>query len=90
MPAPERERLAASNRTLLNKAELAARAPATAAPTTKENVDRGTKAGPGGLPQLKGMQAATTEGLAGLKAQVEGINKSRTDAANAAVERAKA
>jgi hypothetical protein len=61
-----------------------------AAPTTKEKVDRETTAGPGGLPQLKGMQAATTEGLAGLKAQVEGINKSRTDAANAAVERAKA
>jgi hypothetical protein len=90
MPAPERERLAASNRTLLNKAEVAARAPVAAAPTTKENVDRGTKAGPGGLPQLKSMQAATTEGLAGLKAQVEDINKSRTAAANAAVERAKA
>jgi hypothetical protein len=59
-------------------------------PTTKENVDRETNAGPGGLPQLKGMQATTTGGLADLKAQVESINKSRTDAANAAVERAKA
>jgi hypothetical protein len=36
------------------------------------------------------MQAATTGGLADLKAQVEDINKSRTAAANAAVERAKA
>jgi hypothetical protein len=90
MPAPERERLAASNRTLLNKAEVAARAPATAAPTTKENVDRGTNAGPGGLPQLKGMQAATTEGLAGLKTQVEDINKARTEAAANRLERAEA
>jgi hypothetical protein len=90
MADPERERLAASNRTLLNKAEVAARAPATAAPTTKENVDRGTKAGPGGLPQLKGMQAATTEGLAGLKTQVEDINKARTEAAANRLERAKA
>jgi hypothetical protein len=88
MPAPERERLAASNRTLLNKAEVAARAPA-AAPTKKENVDRGTKAGPGGLPQLKSMQAATTEGLAGLKTQVEAINKARTDAAEEGVQRVK-
>jgi hypothetical protein len=88
MSAPERERLAASNRAALNKAEVAARTPATVAPTTKEKVDRET--GPGGLPQLKGMQATTTGGLADLKAQVEGINKSRTDAANAAVERAKA
>jgi hypothetical protein len=63
---------------------------AAIAPTTKEDVDRETNAGPGGLPQLKGMQAATTSGLADLKAQVEDINKSRTDAANAAVERAKA
>lgn len=61
-----------------------------AAPVTEENVDRGTTAGHGGLPQLKGMQATTTGGLADLKAQVEDINKSRTDAANAAVERAKA
>jgi hypothetical protein len=90
MPAPERERLAASNRTLLNKAEVAARAPATAAPTTKENVDRETNAGLGGLPQLKGTQAATTEGLAGLKTQVEAINKARTDAAANRLERAEA
>jgi hypothetical protein len=90
MSAPERERLAASNRAALNKAEVAARTPATVAPTTEENVDRETTAGPGGLPQLKGMQATTTGGLADLKAQVEGINKSRTDAATAAVERAKA
>jgi hypothetical protein len=65
-------------------------ASAASAPTTKEDVDRETNAGPGGLPQLKGMQAATTSGLADLKAQVEDINKSRTDAASAAVERAKA
>jgi hypothetical protein len=35
------------------------------------------------------MQAATTEGLAGLKTQVEAINKARTDAAEEGVQRVK-
>jgi hypothetical protein len=60
-----------------------------AAPTTKEKVDRGTNAGPGGLPQLKGMQAATTGGLSDLRTKVEDINKARTEAATAALERTK-
>jgi hypothetical protein len=60
-----------------------------AAPTTKEKVDRETTAGPGGLPQLKGMQAATTGGLSDLRTKVEDINKARTEAATAALERTK-
>jgi hypothetical protein len=43
-----------------------------------------------GAVPLKGTQAATTEGLAGLKTQVEAINKARTDAAANRLERAEA
>jgi hypothetical protein len=84
MADPERERLAASNRTRLNKAEVAARAPATVAPTTK-SVDRGLRA----LAAAPAAEAAAASGLSALDAQLAAANKAREDAAKEGVERVK-
>jgi hypothetical protein len=73
-------------------ATIRSRQGAQPTPAQAALVDRETttdKAGPGGLPQLKGIQAATTGGLSDLRTKVEDINKARTEAATAALERTK-
>lgn len=67
----------------------AAAAVAQGKPGTEQAAPTGAGAGvaPAGLSALK---AQTASGMGDLKAQLEAVNKARTDAANAAVERAKA
>jgi hypothetical protein len=100
MADPERERLAASNRTLLNKAESrASQGLAALAPTTKEVVDRGTNTGPGAAPSpggFAGLSALVSqrekqfrdEEQQAVNEEVAGLGKERT-ALEAAKEEAK-